>query len=56
MQPLRATDPRHIGPYATTHRLGAGGMGEVYLAESRTGLRLAVKVVRAEHEIGRAHV
>ncbi|MGV9932868.1 protein kinase domain-containing protein [Streptomyces olivaceoviridis] len=49
MQPLRATDPRHIGPYATTHRLGAGGMGEVYLAESRTGLRLAVKVVRAEH-------
>ncbi|MGW2463005.1 protein kinase domain-containing protein [Streptomyces sp. NPDC001761] len=49
MQPLRATDPRHIGPYTTTHRLGAGGMGEVYLAESRTGLRLAVKVVRAEH-------
>ncbi|POX60353.1 serine/threonine protein kinase [Streptomyces sp. Ru62] len=49
MQPLRATDPRHIGPYAATHRLGAGGMGEVYLAESRTGLRLAVKVVRAEH-------
>ncbi|MET8559863.1 PQQ-binding-like beta-propeller repeat protein [Streptomyces flaveolus] len=49
MQPLRATDPRHIGPYTTVHRLGAGGMGEVYLAESRTGLRLAVKVVRAEH-------
>ncbi|MFH9085908.1 PQQ-binding-like beta-propeller repeat protein [Streptomyces sp. NPDC017673] len=49
MQPLRATDPRHIGPYTATHRLGAGGMGEVYLAESRTGLRLAVKVVRAEH-------
>ncbi|KOV94094.1 serine/threonine protein kinase [Streptomyces sp. NRRL WC-3723] len=46
---MRATDPRHIGPYTTTHRLGAGGMGEVYLAESRTGLRLAVKVVRAEH-------
>ncbi|MFJ4520234.1 serine/threonine-protein kinase [Streptomyces sp. NPDC088810] len=49
MQPLRAADPRHIGPYTVTHRLGAGGMGEVYLAESRTGLRLAVKVVRAEH-------
>ncbi|MBL1106023.1 PQQ-binding-like beta-propeller repeat protein [Streptomyces sp. 5-8] len=49
MQPLRATDPRHIGPYEVTHRLGAGGMGEVYLARSRTGLRLAVKVVRAEH-------
>ncbi|MEU6592082.1 serine/threonine-protein kinase [Streptomyces sp. NPDC046881] len=49
MQPLRAADPRHIGPYTVLHRLGAGGMGEVYLAESRTGLRLAVKVVRAEH-------
>ncbi|QTD98032.1 serine/threonine-protein kinase [Streptomyces cyanogenus] len=49
MQPLRAADPRHIGPYTVVHRLGAGGMGEVYLAESRTGLRLAVKVVRAEH-------
>ncbi|WP_053710845.1 serine/threonine-protein kinase [Streptomyces sp. NRRL B-3648] len=49
MQPLRAADPRHIGPYTVMRRLGAGGMGEVYLAESRTGLRLAVKVVRAEH-------
>ncbi|MFI0809949.1 protein kinase domain-containing protein [Streptomyces echinatus] len=49
MQPLRATDPRLIGPYDVTHRLGAGGMGEVYLARSRTGLRLAVKVVRTEH-------
>ena len=49
MQPLRATDPRHIGPYEVTHRLGAGGMGEVYLARSRNGPRLAVKVVRTEH-------
>ncbi|MEU3829562.1 serine/threonine-protein kinase [Streptomyces sp. NPDC029080] len=49
MQPLRATDPRHIGPYDVTHRLGAGGMGEVYLARSRGGPRLAVKVVRTEH-------
>ncbi|WP_432154912.1 protein kinase domain-containing protein [Streptomyces tricolor] len=49
MHALRATDPRRIGPYDVTHRLGAGGMGEVYLARSRTGLRLAVKVVRAEH-------
>ncbi|UFR04952.1 serine/threonine-protein kinase [Streptomyces sp. Go40/10] len=49
MHALRAADPRRIGPYTVMHRLGAGGMGEVYLAESRTGLRLAVKVVRAEH-------
>ncbi|MFF9766456.1 PQQ-binding-like beta-propeller repeat protein [Streptomyces sp. NPDC014636] len=49
MRSLRAADPRHIGPYEVTHRLGAGGMGEVYLARSRGGLRLAVKVVRTEH-------
>jgi len=49
VQALRATDPRRVGPYEVRGRLGSGGMGEVYLAESRTGLRLAVKVVRAEY-------
>ncbi|MDN3020784.1 serine/threonine-protein kinase [Streptomyces sp. S.PB5] len=49
MQALRTTDPRRVGPYEVRGRLGSGGMGEVYLAESRTGLRLAVKVVRAEY-------
>ncbi len=49
MQELRETDPRTIGPYQVLGRLGSGGMGEVYLAEARGGLRLAVKVVRAEH-------
>lgn len=49
MQALRATDPRRIGPYEVIGRLGAGGMGEVYLARSRAGLRLAVKVVRPEY-------
>lgn len=53
MQALRATDPRRIGPYEVRGRLGSGGMGEVYLAESRTGLRLAVKVVRSEYATDR---
>ncbi|WP_328843686.1 serine/threonine-protein kinase [Streptomyces sp. NBC_00258] len=49
MQALRETDPRWIGPYVVLGRLGAGGMGEVYLAEAPAGPRLAVKLVRAEH-------
>ncbi|WP_046727409.1 protein kinase domain-containing protein [Streptomyces humi] len=49
MLELRDTDPRTVGPYEVRGRLGSGGMGEVYLAEARGGLRLAVKVVRAEH-------
>ncbi|MFI9173010.1 outer membrane protein assembly factor BamB family protein [Streptomyces lincolnensis] len=50
MQALRGTDPRRIGPYTVLGRLGAGGTGEVYLAEAPTGLRLAVKVARAEDD------
>ncbi|MGW7574378.1 serine/threonine-protein kinase [Streptomyces sp. NPDC054765] len=37
-----------IGSYAVVRELGAGGMGTVYLARSRGGRLLAVKVPRAE--------
>ncbi|MET8828218.1 serine/threonine-protein kinase [Streptomyces sp. NPDC004610] len=37
-----------IGPYVIERRLGEGGMGSVYLARSRGGRAVAVKVTRAE--------
>ncbi|MZD06424.1 protein kinase, partial [Streptomyces sp. SID5785] len=52
--PLRSTSPRHVGPYTTLARLGAGGMGEVFLARPDAlvapgaGDLVAVKVIRAE--------
>lgn len=48
MQPLEAGDPRAVGPYRLTFRLGSGGMGRVFLGESPTGRRVAVKVVRED--------
>ncbi|MDL4773911.1 WD40 repeat domain-containing serine/threonine protein kinase [Actinomadura xylanilytica] len=49
MEPLHPGDPRQIGPYRLEARLGAGGMGQVFLGISPGARRVAVKVIRAEH-------
>ncbi|RVX41961.1 serine/threonine protein kinase [Nonomuraea polychroma] len=46
--PLRDSDPTHIGPYRLHSRLGGGGMGQVFLGRSPGGRLVAVKVVRPE--------
>jgi len=45
---LREDDPRHVGPFRVVARLGAGGMGRVYLGRSKAGRAVAVKVVRPD--------
>jgi serine/threonine protein kinase len=48
MRQLSETDPSSIGPYRLTNILGTGGMGRVYLGESRSGRQVAIKVVRSD--------
>src|SRR5450756_2251124 len=48
MEPLTADDPRQVGVYRLQSRLGAGGMGRVYLGSSPGGRAVAVKIVHPE--------
>ncbi|MGC9498353.1 PQQ-binding-like beta-propeller repeat protein [Streptomyces sp. WG7] len=48
METLHSDDPRQLGSYRLLRRLGAGGMGRVYLARSPGGRTVAVKVVRPD--------
>lgn len=54
--PLPAPAPAVIGRYVLRERLGAGGMGEVFLAEQRSPIRrtVAIKLVKSgldSHEV-----
>src|SRR5215831_2446253 len=48
VEPLAAGDPGLIGPFRLRGRLGAGGMGRVFLGFSPAGRPVAVKVVHPE--------
>ncbi|MFI9047889.1 serine/threonine-protein kinase [Streptomyces sp. NPDC053427] len=48
MDPLLPDDPQSLGSYRLLGRIGAGGMGRVYLARSAGGRTVAVKVVRPD--------
>jgi serine/threonine protein kinase len=45
---LGTGDPASVGPYRLLGRLGAGGMGQVYLAKSPGGRLVAIKLIRPE--------
>jgi serine/threonine protein kinase len=48
VKPLQSEDPRQVGRYQLLGRLGAGGMGEVFLGQSPGGRLVAVKLIRGE--------
>jgi hypothetical protein len=49
LEPLTGDDPAEVAGYRLRARLGAGGMGRVYLAFTPGGRPVALKVVRPEY-------
>ncbi|MEV3992573.1 serine/threonine-protein kinase [Streptomyces sp. NPDC049837] len=47
-QPLEDDDPRSVAGYRLAARLGAGGMGKVYLSYTPGGRPVAIKVIRPD--------
>ncbi|MEU5996498.1 serine/threonine-protein kinase [Streptomyces sp. NPDC047197] len=47
-QPLQTDDPPVVAGYRLAARIGAGGMGRVYLSHTQGGRPVAIKVVRPE--------
>ncbi|MEV0403734.1 protein kinase [Actinoallomurus sp. NPDC050550] len=48
VQPLTHGDPRRLGAYEVTGRIGEGGQGVVYLGSGATGENVAIKVLQAQ--------
>jgi hypothetical protein len=48
VRPLSDTDPTTIGSYRLIGVLGNGGMGRVYMGQSRSGRPVAIKVIRPD--------
>ncbi|MGW8761272.1 protein kinase domain-containing protein [Streptomyces sp. NPDC055815] len=51
LRPLRDDDPVRLGPYRLIARVGAGGMGRVYLGRTVSGRLVALKTLLAEGEV-----
>ena len=49
MEGLQRGDPASVGGYQLLGRLGAGGMGQVFLGVSPSGRRVAVKLIHPMH-------